>query len=114
MNTVNFKVGDRVKVGEVFWIDVESFIGVDGNFDHGQNSKHGGLVDAGCTLVVRGIVDEGFVVSLRRNSTPYGSLAAIGSVFIVSLDFLDRQAGAVSNVSAKEKRMKALADEFCI
>lgn len=88
-----YNVGDQIKVEQFFWIP--DFLGYDSNAYHAHGLRDedgggGGSCDTDCTLEVRGIEDEHYIVSLiKRDRTPAGALAATGSVFRISREYID-------------------------
>jgi hypothetical protein len=82
LDNPSISVGDKIRVGEHFWIPDEHIIGWDSDAQHGNGyDESGGSADESCTVTVRGILNDWAVVWLDRDSTPYGAMASIGTVF---------------------------------
>jgi len=84
----DFKVGDFIRVKRFFLVGDYEFIGFSENFEHGHNSHHRGSIDKGCRLEIVKINGNYATVHLHRKATPYGALAAIGTILNLSFDEL--------------------------
>lgn len=83
------RTGQRIPVGEFFWIQPDDFIDFQ-NPAHGNDSSHPhrgtqGSVDVGCTLHVLAVIGSYAIVRLERPEMPFGALAPIGTVFRIKV-----------------------------
>ena len=113
-----FEVGQKIEVGEFFWIGQDCHIGFDTDARHGHGFEDhtGGSVDIGCTLTIRGFenVDghDMAVVRLDRTTTPFGALAPIGQLFLIPISFMQKWPKLLEMSDAREEQREALAKKY--
>jgi hypothetical protein len=109
----SISVGDKIRVGEHFWISYEHIIGWDTDAHHGNgSSESGGSADGSCTVTVRAIRNNWAIVRLDRDSVPYGAKASIGTVFQVPVSKILSWPAMTAARIEHEKQRKKLASQY--
>ena len=113
-----FEVGQKVKVGEFFWIGQGNHIGfeTDAFHGHGHEDHTSGSVEIGCTVTIRGFEEvkgrNMAVVRLDRPATPYGAPAPIGQLFLIPISVMQKWPELLEKSDAHQERRKALAVKY--
>ena len=109
-----FEVGQKVKVGEFFWIGEGNHIGFEADAFHGHGHKDytPGSVDIGCTVTIRGFEEvkglDMAVVRLDRTTTPFGHSAPTGQLFLIPVSVMQKWL----KFNAHQERLKALSEKY--
>ena len=112
-----FEVGQRVKVGEFFWIGEDNHIGFDTDAFHGHGHRDhtGGSVEIGCTVTIRGFEEvkgrNMAVVRLDRPATPYGAPAPIGQLFLIPISVMQKWPELLEKSDAHQERLQGTSCE---